>query len=174
MRETPILMSAPMVRAIMERRKSQTRRIVKGQMIWKHPSGEMDLSFCPYGGPGDRLWVRETFKLRSVGFGTIYRADSPISRADVIDHAFGVWKPSIFMPKSAARIWLELTAVRVERLKEIEQNPNDILAEGYDPKTNATRGDLSWYRELWETINGPGSWSANPWVWVLTFKRIEK
>jgi hypothetical protein len=78
------------------------------------------------------------------------------------------------MPKSAARIWLELTAVRVERLKEIEQNPNDILAEGYDPKTNATRGDLSWYRELWETINGPGSWSANPWVWVLTFKRIEK
>jgi hypothetical protein len=141
---------------------------------------------CPYGKPGDRLWVREThFKY---GGGFIYRADygnlTPIS-----DGIGGPWKPSIHMPRVASRISLEITGVRVDRLQDISNE--DCVAEGitaigkgvrmpdgryaqagrYETKASTVR---QLYSELWESINGPDSWAANPWVWVVEFWRCEQ
>ncbi|MCK9540200.1 hypothetical protein [Dokdonella sp.] len=200
MRERPILFSAPMVRAILEGTKTQTRRGVKPQHI-KHWGPSMDAAierlpslaaaFCPYGQPGDRLWVKETF------FDTAPFRDAPLfeSRATPIayraDNEFigcHKWRPSIHMPRRASRITLEINAVRVERLREI--NAADAKSEGIEgqfeggpwrnyqrdghwfPEGKDTAPVLS-YRTLWEKINGPGSWDANPWVWVIEFKRVE-
>ncbi len=172
MRERPILFSAPMVRAILGGRKTQTRRVVKDRYIdavflvhfFKYLRGN-----CPYGQPGDRLWVRESFcDARSAGAGCVlYRASG--------DRACR-WKPSIHMPRSASRILLEITAVRVERLNDISEA--DAKAEGLMRVSDGFRGadGLPWYanpvasyRSLWESINGAGSWAANPWVWVIEF-----
>jgi hypothetical protein len=131
---------------------------------------------CPYGSPGDRLWVREAFRdARSHAAGRVlYRADG--------DVACG-WKPSIHMPRSASRITLEVTGVRVERLQAISEA--DALAEGVSfVADGCARFGVdglpgSWcdcavtaYAALWESINGAGSWDANPWVWVIEFKRL--
>ncbi len=141
---------------------------------------------CPYGQAGDQLWVRETWA---------YNPDFPESaqralyRADPeCEHDVDRWKPSIHIPRWASRITLEITDVRVERLQDITYD--DALAEGiFNPATIAERNPitgetgedtgrrLSWaqrsYRLLWESINGSGSWEANPWVWVVEFKRIK-
>jgi len=227
-REKPILFSAPMVRAILSGSKSQTRRIVKPQPIMRdggdcvveygkqRHSGPAEYLLghvlprfgCPYGQPGDRLWVRETFitgcEMDENGYFKTddagnhidkiwYRASTPdLVWYDGDDGSPGNprWKPSIFMPRSASRLTLEITAVRVDRLQEISEA--DAQAEGIErvggeyscsPWRNyriGQPGEMSChcsskarsYMTLWESINGPGSWAANPWVWVIEFKRV--
>jgi hypothetical protein len=206
MKERPILFSAPMVRAILDGSKTQTRRIVKPQfasdavpaemcaetaegwqtighsgMWWCDAAGCADDAIrCPYGIPGDRLWVRETFAEfidydlidgRSVELGRdfVYRADGEDQKRHT------AWRPSIHMPRAASRIDLEITGVRVERLQDISEA--DAVAEGVEPFINSD-GDMietatTMYERLWEQINGAGSWEANPWVWVVEFKRTK-
>lgn len=162
LKERPILMSAPMVRAILEGRKTQTRRVAK------------ITSRCPHGVPGDRLWVRETCERRPFCAGSkaicvAYSADGE-SVLDPVGFDYSCWwkrgekLPSIFMPRWASRITLEVTGVRVERVQEINQV--DALAEG-------TQGKHS-YAELWDSLNAKRGfgWDTNPWVWVLEFKRV--
>ena len=176
MKERPILFSGPMVRAILDGRKTQTRRVVKPQPDWIRPrvsddgiahgycgSGPTDGIKCPYGTVGDRLWVRESWaKSGEVGDATEYRADNP-------DPIGAKWRPSIHMPRWASRIDLEITGIRVERLQEISER--DAMAEGCEYLTNSVA--RSNFVKLWISINGQDSWSANPWVWVIEFKRIK-
>ncbi|EOK5395677.1 hypothetical protein ACM6SP_004150 [Pseudomonas aeruginosa] len=193
MRERPILFSGPMVRAIIEGRKTVTRRVVKPQPDFLGSMTDPNTPFktlgaglhgqivCPYGQPGDRLWVRETFavygneKMAAIH----YRADRP---HHVGQKGMG-YKPSIHMPRWASRILLEITAVRVERLQEISEQ--QALAEGVkgeacDHARQACSDIGCWgdtakgaFGFLWESLNGAGSWAANPWVWVVEFKRVE-
>lgn len=206
MRERPILFSAPMVRAILEGRKTQTRRVVKPQPDWvlngspyrfnakesrRNQDRQYDEILDPYGYRGDRLWVRETWCEESAATGcpddggTLYRATD----TGWDEEGTGLrWRPSIFMPRSRSRITLEVMAVRVERLCEI--SAGDAAAEGVegndkywpvckpqwlDYLTNEYSHSLprSSFRSLWESINGAESWEANPWVWVVEFRRIE-
>ena len=153
MKERPILFSAPMVRAILDGRKTMTRRILT----------ERHGEYCPYGHPGDFLWVRETFYNSRMdnSMPTHYRADNQDEDFQLI------WNPSIFMPRWASRILLEITAVRVERLQKISED--DARAEGVSPET------VGPFSELWDSINRkPGrTWADNPFVWVIEFKRIK-
>jgi len=175
-KERPILFSGPMVRAILDGRKTQTRRILKPQPICT-ANDNWDIRSegvwkCPYGQPGDRLWVRETWRRH---YGSVnYRAD----HEDGAGHMR--WRPSIHMPRWASRITLEITDVRVQQLQDI--TVTDIYAEGFDPwgdtqTRTADFGDVShvyeWYASLWDKINGPGAWNANPWAWAITFRRVE-
>lgn len=210
MADRPILFSGPMVRALLEGRKTQMRRVVK-QLAKGYPvvnlrqydpdrfSGRVNdasswgyayaedgdhmpldcwMNLCPYGQAGDLLWVRETW-MDLLGTGIEHRptpdsarqwyaygAESPAgSASDEARKDFGLkWKPSIHMPRVASRLTLRITDVRVERLNECSHA--DAVAEGV--------GDLIEYSVLWEQINGPGSWSANPWVWALTFEAIPR
>lgn len=194
MKEHPILFSGPMVRAILDGRKTKTRRVVRGALgaFWDHPAytarvvdgavrwshdGEdvgagSPMPRCPYGPPGDRLWVRETFCLRDPEHhperGYWYAA------TDDVDNPR--WTPSIHMPRRASRLTLEVTAVRVERLQAISEA--DAQAEGVAYADAAARLVESgmWcegFAELWDSINGDlASWASNPWVWVVEFKRI--
>lgn len=185
MKERPILFSAPMVRALLAGTKTQTRRVVKpqpeqgciGHFGPGNPfiRGERDATRCPYGQPGDRLWVREAFMHEPADYcweasvSIPCRPASTVYRADFHESQPGEgWKPSIHMPRSLSRILLEVTAVRVEQLQDISES--DAMAEGCytDPACPAYDA----YRSLWEQINGPGSWDANPWVWVVEFKRV--
>jgi hypothetical protein len=210
MKERPILFTGPMVRALLDGSKMQTRRAVKPQpqMVtdkrtapWEgDPAVLLQLMLqsgkpCPYGQPGDQLWVRETFApvgdFRGIDPGTGALGDRAFFSADHphgVDHDDGTplkWKPSIFMPRSLCRIRLEITGVRVERLNDISET--DAKAEGITPhevrqitlfgasaderSAIFRRAAVQPYRALWETINGAGSWAANPWVWVISFKR---
>lgn len=199
MKERPILFSGSMVRAILAGTKTQTRRVVKHKIIgpnpptgifdWHHPRTDEWMGahgggikfgltnaarLCPYGQPGDRLWVREAFYVGVEG-GPIYRACIDQGLADFVDAVrkrYGEkWVPSIHMPRWASRILLEIVGVRVERLQDI--NEWDAIDEGVggDVKV-APCFAVERYRALWESINGPGSWDANPWVWVVEFKRV--
>ena len=184
MKEHPILFSAPMVRALLNGSKTQTRRVVKFsgtnlETFIDHVPNKT--ACCPYGQPGDRLWVRETW--RHIEGGAIYDAaggtsDSfdpeTIYRADRENYP-GPWKPSIFMPRWASRIILEITAVRVERLLKISEA--DAKAEGAQlsegPCTEPEFQSYTLgYLNLWNSINGPDSWASNPWVWVIEFKVV--
>ena len=187
LKERPILFSGPMVRAILDGSKTQTRRVVKdaqpagiGRCHWSNTGwAHLRLSggcscqpvHCPRGTPGDRLWVRETWAHERDGTGcpddtgVLYRATDP----GWDDEGTGLrWRPSIFMPRIASRILLEITDVRVQRLQEISDE--DARAEGYDRSHAFPR---EWFALLWERIHGPGSWHANPWVWAITFQRLE-
>lgn len=184
MKERSILFSTPMARAILNGTKTQTRRIAKEF----EGKGDLDAILrrfpnqrgCPYGEPGDRLWVRETWAphpdFPDMANRSVYRAD-PECKYDVER-----WRPSIHMPRRASRILLEITGVRVERLQSISEQ--DARAEGVTLneiglfQVRHTPGDLhnvavGAYRELWENINGAGGWDANPWVWVIEFRRID-
>lgn len=193
-KERPILFNAAMVRAILGGHKTQTRRIVKtcrergmqGPVV-RGQKGEVatvgfaaTAGLCPYGQPGDRLWVRETYgyKIRSAG-GTphvsiAYRATEP----DAV-HCYDCngeeltmkWRPSIHMPRWASRITLEIVSVRVERLQDISNE--DAVAEGIGAPLDIRYAALDEFKPLWESINGAGSWAANPWVWVIEFERLE-
>lgn len=192
MKERPILFSASMVQAILAGTKTQTRRVVKPQP----PNGlllELWYGVCPYGKVGDQLWVRETWNHDCYPYPI---SDNPIIhyRADYLDDPLGAdlelskdgirrkWMPSIYMPRKASRIQLEITNVRVERLNDISEA--DAVSEGVEIKVKRIVKPYSnpveylkipaveWYRDLWESINGAGSWAANPWVWVIEFKRI--
>ncbi len=200
--EKPILFSGPMVRAILEGRKTVTRRLVKPQPDFLGSMTDPTTPFktlgpglhgqivCPYGQPGEKLWVRETFavygdeKMAAIH----YRADRP---HDVGRKGLG-YKPSIHMPRWACRLLLEVTAVRVERLQAGEGETafeSRYVAEGIN-RIHQGDGDYafhpfksepgpgSWldpfdaWRELWVSINGAESWNSNPWVWVVEFKRV--
>ena len=187
MKERPINLKAWEVRAIREGRKTQTRRVVKGAEKETWQGGECGIRDpctywniggrahrCPYGQPGDRLWVRETFLHQSLpGYppATLYRADG---HGDEI----GPWKPSVHMPRWASRITLEVVSVRVERLNEISEE--DAIAEGiarfdgawasYDKIMWRYTAPENSFCSLWQSINGPGSW-GDQWVWVVEFRR---
>jgi hypothetical protein len=234
MKERPILFSGPMVRTILDDTKTQTRRVVKPQAAVltdemaralgvQPPAAEnQPVIPCPYGIPGDRLWVRETWQAIHVsidpetGYGDdvqyaakipasnesgwwsiAYAATDPSARDCIGDRGFP-WRPSIFQPRWASRILLEITDVRVQRLHQISEQ--DARAEGADK--SLTREEMmdraagwprlpshrSGFRNLWDTINGSTkperddngnviaardfSWSANPWVWAITFRRV--
>ena len=214
MKERPILFSAPMVRALLAGQKTQTRRMVKCRYPWEiqedddgklwpwHPDyvtgGEWDgWVDCPYGQPGDRLWVRETF---SPDFANHYPFDQFWYAADndrqleieILNGVRGIfspesnvhvpfrWRPSIHMPRAASRILLEIVSVRVERLQDISEA--DALAEGVKSCEAELDTVGNWYCHeelysmLWTKINGwegYSSWNANPWVWVVEFRRIK-
>ena len=189
MKERPILFSGEMVRAILDGRKTQTRRIVKPALVvlereflegfywdWKFESVTFDTKeellnsftkYCPYGKKKDRLWVRETW--RQPEDHEDYERGDILYAASERD-ASSKWKPSIHMPRWASRIFLEIVSVRVERLQDITET--DAISEGC---ANAYHPDFhtGQFRELWESINGPGSWEKNPWVWVINFRRLK-
>ena len=135
--------------------------------------------YCPLGAPGDRLWVRETHLIRGAGTDCGYRADMSDFDAVGIGAMYGGWKPSIFMPRWASRITLEITGVRVERVRQI--SGGDAIAEGIIPLFSASDTPemraataVAAYSNLWDSINkkrGFG-WDVNPWVWVIEFKRV--
>lgn len=232
MKERPILFSTPMVRAILDGQKTQTRRIFKHNITQLEvdkvgytaftPEGCISIRGtrkidgngyaewfvkCPYGQPGDRLWVRETWaKVCHSENGQCYgdeclecsfeyRADNPGQKwaGDWPNELPGLevpdgckWKPSLFMPRAASRIMLEIEQIRVERLQQISEA--DAISEGASELL--TRDDLMLFSELdphiprpfaphqfgflkiWLLINGAKSWNDNPWVWVITFKKI--
>lgn len=193
MKEKPIIFKAEMVRAILEGRKTQTRRVVKldgfeGDPVYETENGLHNIiDLCPYK-VGQTLWVRETFQISKGDFAPTleeeltkkpnilyYASDNPRYRDN------DKWTPSIHMPRLASRIDLEVTNVRVERVQEISEE--DAIAEGVlsisDPSGKSIWGDgfaKACFRKLWDSINvkkGHG-WNENPWVWVIEFKRKEK
>jgi hypothetical protein len=225
MKERPILFSGPMVRAILEGRKTQTRRVVMPQpsedwcpevgiyvptMVDRHgeeypgpevfgASDESEGRVCHYGEPGDHLWVKETWQAREIECtgidGYAYAADGaflPIKptreAADnwVIANDNGKhgrnWRPSIFCFRWVSRILLDVAEIRVQRLQSISEE--DAKAEGVEPfVTVGTEREKEWYPEgyranyklLWDKLNkkrGFG-WDINPWVWSITFKRVQ-
>jgi hypothetical protein len=214
--ERGILFSAPMVRALLDGTKTQTRRVMKPQPVdgkVHQLRGRFDffldvaspeaLALCPYGVPGDRLWVRETcqgFEQPDGLDGVRYLADGAFRSIENTEAAADAWiklanyagkkcptVPAIHMPRWASRITLELVNVRVERLQDISEK--DAIAEGVSAhrycrqdddavafhRIGPVRGNsfpIARYAALWESINGPGSWALNPWVWVVSFRRL--
>jgi hypothetical protein len=197
-KERPIIFSAPMVQAILENRKTITRRIIKKQPDTRHGrfdfengclkessmvSGCWDVwrkQYCPYGQVGDHLWVRENFIL-DVAFddlspAMVHETKEILYTADNVpfDYWHGKNRPSIFMPRWASRITLEITGIRVELLSNISEE--DARAEGAQPSIVGADLDHLRYRagfqSLWGSINGSESWGLNPYVWVIEFKRI--
>lgn len=218
MKLIPILYSTPMVQAISEDRKTKTRRLKGLEKVNENPDDWMFYSFsvlgevdpssdyaifswifafknvytgekvyikCPYGQRGDVLWVREKFRIvKALGQEMIDYAASPANIWS-IDQP---WKPSIHMPKKAARLFLKVKDIRVQRLKDISQS--DAIAEGVEQiadygttgyklytEPNAAYSDIdavSSFESLWESINGKASIELNPWVWVIDFKKIDK
>lgn len=215
-KERPILFNAEMVRAILDGRKTQTRRVIKPQPLlcvdnltrcYCWPSvdeSEVKASWalnynptlcmqrhCPHGQPGDRLWVRETFRVIPEYRPAGYFTDPELTGKDywykATDHlptwGNGPWKPSIHMPRWASRITLEITDVRVERVQDISEE--DARHEGItdggclncgetepcncpDPSPSA----VDTFVRLWTSINGEESWNDNPWVWVVEFRQV--
>ncbi len=229
MKERPILFSGPMVRAILEGRKTQTRRVKGLDRVNMNPDArtgarpnqdgtwhffmwdggnQYGIPACPYGQPGDRLWVRENFQICSnfhvdcrgskppfndgrpihrnndpdwpVWQQCYYAASDPCPEliSPETDEIEQRWRPSIHMPRWACRIVLEIVSVRVERLQSISED--DAVAEGMEPvrTARALAGESrpppasTQFADLWDSINGPESWQANPWVWVIEFKRV--
>ena len=207
MKERPILFNAEMVRAVLDGRKTQTRRVLKQVhttfKLYGMIGDEQSLSQrfrreipnahpqdvvvrCPYGKVGDRLWVRETFCECSVTGTNIIQGVPVEQDAEYIEYradgqeadAQGEprWTPSIFMPRAASRINLEITDIRVERVQDISEK--DAEAEGVeqwcDGGYDIAQGYRISYCALWDSINKKCSlrWDMNPWVWVVEFKRI--
>ncbi len=186
MEEYPILFSTDMVKAILEGRKTMTRRIVKPQPKRVHEVFkllERDKTLlngcikCPYGRVDDRLWVRETW-CQDLDFNGITK--SVVYKASAHPNAGFKWKPSIHMFRWMSRINLEITGVRVERLQEISEA--DIKAEGISldtdmfPTINTIDKLTVRFSRLWDSINAKRGygWSVNPWVWVIEFKMVGK
>ena len=189
MKEAPILFDGEMVRAILDGRKTQTRRPVHKDIASAIVgAGENVLYRCPLGQAGDRLWVRETFVQgfeadecgdisscdengNAKPIQTWYRADGHINWEDDGELCNTPWKPSIHMPRSASRITLEITDVRIERLQSISEA--DAKAEGIEP-AECCLAHYHGFSKLWQNVYGSESWEANPWVWVIEFRRVEK
>lgn len=207
-KERPILFNGPMVRAILAGTKTQTRRIAKpvkhpdlgnlydpGALVLEHEPQHVIDRACPYGQPGDRLWVRESFwGCDAPGWGdqpcVVYDDEwhgKEYRPAEVRPWARRFGRiPSIHMPRDCSRITLEITGVRIERLQDIREA--ECWAEGIDECDGeldevkichlATTMGRSFedaqptYAALWESINGAGSWAANPWVWVVEFQHL--
>lgn len=209
MKDLPLLMCAPMVRSTLAGIKRQTRRIVKPQpssldALWPNKSSHasfMDVirtpeSYCRYQ-VGQKRWVKETFSAH----GSLGRDGRKTYRADILDgkEPHGLkWKPSIFMPRWASRITLEVTQVRAERLQDISEE--DAIAEGVEREPDPFDSEVYWknytfdkhtprpangvgviygfkdprksYATLWNSIHGPGAWDVNPWVFVISFRQL--
>lgn len=221
LKERPILFNGDMVRALLDGRKTQTRRVLKSQppegcglievgtfapiVIDRKgeqqpgpdtfgafsEDGEWGLK-CPYGQPGDRLWVREAFQGPLVDGEEMekdpsyfknmssyknpkhcaYRASgNSCEYVDPDGELIQRWRPSIYMPRWASRITLEIVSVRVERLQDISNE--DAVSEGVGTPLDMRYAALDGFKPLWESINGTGAWAENPWVWVVEFKRVE-
>lgn len=172
-----------MVRALLDGRKTQTRREIRPQPMHvdggvpyraPKPHEPTDAVFlpCRYGKSGDRLWVRETWREREPDqdtFSLEFRADRPEYKTRDDDPCAIPWRPSIHMPRAVSRITLEVTGVRVERLQDISEA--DARAEGVEGLGQMFDARTA-YAALWQSIHGPGSWAANPWVWCVEFKRL--
>ena len=182
MKERPIIFYGPMVEAILDGRKTQTRRIVKPQpgdgMINVLRYNRSDWP-CPYGQPGDRLWVRETWGINPndyYGCDEKDRKNFVHYRADSSFEPRWKWRPSIHMPRWASRLTLEITGVRVERLQKMVEL--DLISEGFqdhfDGKTFYPAGYF--FKETWNSLNSKRGygWDTNPWVWIVEFKRINR
>lgn len=208
MKERPIMFKAEMVRAILDGRKTQTRRPVniekmcgklethasrgKWRMrdgLWSSSAGDWNVwsapKPCPYGVPGDRLWVKETLQRFDRAPATIQYAAtmSPMvanqnTESDAAGRALWLWgdrkkHSAMFMPRWASRITLEIVSVRVERVNEI----TDLGAqcEGVRSPLRMVGAHRAEFGRLWDTLyaNTPSAWAANPWVWVVEFKRAE-
>ncbi|EDV5024166.1 hypothetical protein ID80_004852 [Salmonella enterica subsp. enterica serovar Ball] len=204
MKERGMIFNAEMVRAILDGRKTQTRRPIKWKQtrfteIAERDDGSLwpwaedcerggDIWFaCPYGEIGDRIWVRETFRVhsRATDVATlVYRASVRNSWTEQT-HRVPVavcnkpatpekWTPSIHMPRWASRLTLEITGVRVERLRDLSED--DAKSEGITPPSGGVLPGWEYrinFRDLWMDIYGTDNWEANPWVWVIEFKRVE-
>lgn len=213
MRERPILFSGPEVRATLAGNMTQTRRVVKPQppmgceyiingahshalcrsienpdLLVPPTARSTDHRLpCPYGQPGDRLYVKERHEFVNTNehgvLQCLYKADDALR--DMFDAPYVPkmfrGRPSINMPRWASRITLEITEIRVERLNEISHI--DAIAEGCDagywtardgnrPTDGKWSNAVNRFQRLWESINGPGSWAENPWVWVIAFRRV--
>ena len=196
MKERPIIFNSEMVRAILEGRKTQTRRIIKPQptikpRILKNKDGVfwslMDKCLfqkSPYGTIGDKLWVKETWfewvKNNPEQLPYLYKATTPSDEIEILrqsGHAIK-WKPSIYMPRRASRIGLENIDIRVERLKDItEEDARDEGVEHPDIATSppSTYSDYKHkFKLLWDSINAKRGcgWDINPWVWAIEFKKL--
>jgi hypothetical protein len=194
MKERPILFSGEMVRAILDGRKTQTRRLVTPQprvtgedakalpAAWA--AGFVDVA-CPYGVPGDRLWVKETFIRQEAEYEVMVSSTVPIVpafttyRADADPHGQqkgAGWKSGRFMPRHLSRLTIEVTDVRVERLQDISEE--DATAEGVTPdadciKNRCARPHRDRFLDLWDELNAKRApWRSNPWVWVVSFRRL--
>lgn len=204
MKERGMIFNAEMVRAILDGRKTQTRRPIKWKQtrfteMAERDDGSLwpwaedcerggDIWFaCPFGVVGDRIWVRETFRVhsRATDVATlVYRASVRNSWTEQT-HRVPVavcnkpatpekWTPSIHMPRWASRITLEITDVRVERLRGLSEE--DAKSEGIIPSAGGVLPGWEYrinFRDLWMDIYGTDNWEANPWVWVIEFKRVE-
>ncbi|EPM0553128.1 hypothetical protein WJG01_004983 [Klebsiella pneumoniae] len=208
MKERGMIFNGEMVRAILDGRKTQTRRPIKWKQTRFTEIGEREdgskwpwsedaehaCDFwhpCPFGAVGDRIWVRETFQGPLFDYDLmdsyckdptpfekpefcVYKADGVPAPEfyDADDELHCCWRPSIHMPRWASRILLEITNVRVERLKSISDG--DAIREGCstaDMKSGDCVADV--FARLWASIYGSDSWNANPWVWVIELKRVE-
>ncbi|ELX8365372.1 hypothetical protein N8Q21_20350 [Enterobacter hormaechei subsp. xiangfangensis] len=193
-----MIFNGEMVRAILDGRKTQTRRIMKNQPAGDFPQtpalirnvvgagfqwyghyGESGIFNCPFGAVGDRIWVRETWAEAGASAPDLklYRANYPehvpthyenVPPADEIR-----WTPSIHMPRWASRLTLEITCVRVERLRDLSED--DAKSEGITPPSGGVLPGWEYrinFRDLWMSIYGADNWEANPWVWVIEFKVV--
>ncbi len=195
-----MIFNAEMVRALLDGRKTQTRRPIKWKQTRFTEIGEREdgskwpwsedaehaCDFwhpCPFGAVGDRIWVREAFRVysRATDVATlVYKASERNSWTEQTRRVPVAvcnkpatpekWIPSLHMPRWASRILLEITGVRVERLRSMSQD--DARAEGVIAASGPMEAGLA-FRELWDSIYGEESWKANPWVWVIEFKRVE-
>ncbi|ENF2488853.1 hypothetical protein V4B85_004307 [Escherichia coli] len=188
MKERGMIFNDEMVRAILGGNKTQTRRIVEEKFYGRAVAAELLAKHCPYGQPGDRIWVRETYRVhgKATDVATlVYRASVRNSWTEQT-HRVPVevcnkpvsekWTPSIHMPRWASRILLEITDVRVERLHDMSEA--DAKAEGASPATYKITPPEAVYRvgfgDIWRSIYGQENWLSNPWVWVIEFKRIQE
>ena len=191
-KERGILFSAPMVRALLDGRKTVTRRAVKGMALdWLadfEPSyvADPENGMCPYGKPGERLWVREAWaadaQLNAVAPRDLSRGEPILYPADGFTRTSGCsmisqgrGRPSIHMPRWVSRILLEITDVRVERLQDISEEQSEAEGVGFlraAPDFDETLTAKQLYEILWDHINGAGAWDGNPWVWVVEFKQV--
>lgn len=187
-KERGMIFNDEMVRAILGGNKTQTRRIVEEKFYGRAVAAELLAKHCPYGQPGDRIWVRETYLVhgKATDVATlVYRASVRNSWTEQT-HRVPVevcnkpvsekWTPSIHMPRWASRILLEITDVRVERLHDMSEA--DAKAEGATPATYKITPSEAVYRvgfgDIWRSIYGQDNWLSNPLVWVIEFKRIQE
>jgi len=185
MKERGIIFTTDNVRLIEANKKGQTRRVVKNLAPHDVPTGIVDgyklaikshifgdfyddlLYSCPYGQPGDRLYIKETWRPCEIphcsdSLCVEYRANERCKNGHLATLNRKGWKSSMFMPKALARIWLEIADIRLERLQDISES--DARAEGVK--------DVAEYKAEWDTINGKKNpWSSNPWVWVIEFRK---
>ena len=180
----PIIFSTPMVQAILEGRKSMTRRVIKiedapenwkisvtGKSIIRTEPGDIKL---PRYAAGDILWVRETWSKDENGE-YVYRTNYGTTEDDSFPPSMFKWKPSIHMPREAARIFLKVTNVRVERLQDITED--EAIKEGakaYGPNNCSGTSARIAFAEIWDKTTTEHEWRTNPWVWVIEFEKISK